>query len=160
MFLRKRGVCSEQGAGGIGNQAADRTGGDKLRQVLERENDHGGAAGGRQRGNQRSDERPLRSTTMDAATTMEAVIAIFNASPYQNNEFPGERSFHGQPLPHHINHQVGDRLKPAMPTPAQAQIRTFGGEIEHQDRDGETAQPDHGIGHDGGGGRPTHPDAE
>jgi hypothetical protein len=57
MLLRKRGVCErEQGADGIGNQAANRTGSDKLRRMLERENDHAGAAGGRQRGNQRSDE--------------------------------------------------------------------------------------------------------
>ncbi|HEY6700292.1 MAG TPA: hypothetical protein VI137_05645, partial [Pseudolabrys sp.] len=59
VLLRQRGIAErEQRAGGIGDQAADRALRDELRRMLERKNDHGRAAGCRQRGDQRSDERP------------------------------------------------------------------------------------------------------
>jgi hypothetical protein len=86
MFLRKRGVCEgEQGAGSIGNQTADCTGSDKLRRVLERENDHGGAAGGRQRGNQRSDER----------------TAALDHDGCRHDDRGGHRDLQRQPVPEH-----------------------------------------------------------
>src|SRR5262245_5838990 len=50
---------------------------------------------------------PLRSTTTDAATTIEAVFAIFKQARTTTMNFQRERSFHGQPLPHHIDHQAG-----------------------------------------------------
>src|SRR5512132_3804147 len=63
---------------------------------------------------------PLRSTTTDAATTIEAVIAIFNASPYQNNGFP-TRALISRPAFAAPHRSSGWRQpKPAMPTPAQA----------------------------------------
>ena len=69
---------------GADGNAADRARGDEIRRMLEGENDIGGAGRGRQRRDQRADERAAALDRDREETTMVAVSTIFRARPNQN----------------------------------------------------------------------------
>ena len=70
-------------------------------------------------------------------------------------DLPAKLSFHGEALAHEIDHQIGAEGNEQSKREGERRSESLGGEIERENRDGEAAQPDHGIGHHGSSSWPT-----
>src|SRR5262249_56611239 len=98
---------------------------------------------------------PLHSTTTEAATTVDAVIAIFSASPYQKagSAVAGVLSWLRQPPSYEIDEQIAAHGYKQGQSHGRRRAEPLGGEIEPNHRDGNTTRADDYAPPDGRGDR-------